>query len=601
MTINLATISPLPASSAPAVQAGPQGAPVRNGALPPPTNFAKVLEHRQADRSDPESASDNRSAADSTDQSSDFAGDGAPSIAAAPPADPTPSAPAPTPDAMAAAAEQGVMAVLALIGGVTPAVQPATVSESSAPVIRSMAASTASGLPAAPPPSAPIFAPIGQLPSIGGATANADGVPAPPTAPTPIANPPSSTADGAVPQQDVATLMASLRAAFAKPSPSLAKAPIAPGKTTLVSEEPAAPPASDPALPDMLLSSTASTAAAPTSGATTNGMPTSNDETIPVVDISTADAGTNTGTTKARPMRSSDGCEIPVANVAITDAEPVADANAMPIIDGKALPLGDGKTRPPVNATMAQTVADKAIPNLAPTAQFPAALAQHPVVAAQSDMPPPPHASSSAAPGPKHAHADTASSPVFDAATLTKADAGLDTGTPSSIGQQDTTQISSNDATASVTPGPTQAEQSMTRHLDLARDNQWLDRLARDITQAATTNGHLKFQLNPEHLGSLQVEIVNSAAGTSVRMTADNDAARTILVDAQPRLIAEVRAQGLRIAESHVDLGSQTGSGGAAGGQRQSSEDHKPFVRTQAATRAQTPDSPPPADDELYA
>jgi flagellar hook-length control protein FliK len=84
-------------------------------------------------------------------------------------------------------------------------------------------------------------------------------------------------------------------------------------------------------------------------------------------------------------------------------------------------------------------------------------------------------------------------------------------------------------------------------------------------------------------------------------MTADNDAARTILADAQPRLIAEVRAQGLRIAESHVDLGSQTGSGGAAGGQHQSSEDHKPFVRTQAATRTETPDSSTPADDELYA
>jgi flagellar hook-length control protein FliK len=219
-------------------------------------------------------------------------------------------------------------------------------------------------------------------------------------------------------------------------------------------------------------------------------------------------------------------------------------------------------------------------------------------------MPPSSHISSSdeasGTAGAKHAHVEPPS-PTLDTVTLTNSDAGVDTGTPSSIGQQGTAQISSNDATTSVAPGPTQAEQSMTRHLDLARDNQWLDRLAHDITQAATTNGHLKFRLNPEHLGSLQVEILNSAAGTSVRMTADNDAARTILADAQPRLIAEVRAQGLRIAESHVDLGSQTGSGGAAGGQHQSSEDHKPFVRTQAATRTETPDSSTPADDELYA
>jgi flagellar hook-length control protein FliK len=503
-----------------------------------------------------------------------------------------------------------VTAVLALIGSVTPAVQPASAGESSTPVIRSIAAATTPGLPAVTLPTGPIFAPIGQLPSMTGTATNIDGVPATSAAPTsPIANPPSSTADGPAAQQDVATLMAGLRAAFAKPLQSQARAPMAPGKTASASDESAAPPGSGLDLPEIPLSSTDSLTAAPTSGAAANGMPTSDGKLIQIVDISTADARPNAGPNAMpvindKPLPTNDGRETRVTDVAITDAEPIADANAMPAIDDKGLPLNDGKPRPPVNAAMAQTVADKAIPNLAPTAQLPAALAQHPAVAAQSEMPPPSHASSSddvsAAPGPKHAHADTAS-PVLDAVTLTKADARLDTSTPSAIGQPHATQISSNDATASVAPGPTQAEQSMTRHLDLARDNQWLDRLAHDITQAATANGHLKFQLNPEHLGSLQVEIANSAAGTSVRMTADNDAARTILVDAQPRLIAEVRAQGLRIAESHVDLGSQTGSGGAAGGQRQSSEDHKPFVRTQAATRAQTPDSPPPADDELYA
>jgi flagellar hook-length control protein FliK len=290
---------------------------------------------------------------------------------------------------------------------------------------------------------------------------------------------------------------------------------------------------------------------------------------------------------------------IPAVDVTIAAAGSGVGANAMLAIDDKTLSTNNGKAPAAGDTTMAQAVA---IPNLASTALPPTPLAQHPAGAVQPDTPAPSHTSSSdevsGTVGPKHAHAD-APSPTLD--NLTKADAGLDAGTPSSIDPQGTTPISSNDATTSVAPGPSQAEQSMTRHLDLARDNQWLDRLAHDITQAATTNGHLKFQLNPEHLGSLQVEILNSAAGTSVRMTADNDAARTILADAQPRLIAEVRAQGLRIAESHVDLGNQAGSGGTAGGQRQSSEDHKPFVRTQAATRAETPDSPPPADDELYA
>ncbi|MBW8910801.1 MAG: flagellar hook-length control protein FliK, partial [Sphingomonas sp.] len=152
-------------------------------------------------------------------------------------------------------------------------------------------------------------------------------------------------------------------------------------------------------------------------------------------------------------------------------------------------------------------------------------------------------------------------------------------------------------------PVATQAEQSLARHLDLARDNQWLDRLARDISQAASQQGHLKFQLNPEHLGALTVEIANSASGTAIRMTADTDQARTIIADAQPRLLAEVRAQGLRVSESHVDLNQQGGgsSASAQGQQRQSSENHKPFAATQAATRDDAGDSVSRDDGELYA
>ncbi|WP_340313811.1 flagellar hook-length control protein FliK [Rhizorhabdus argentea] len=152
-------------------------------------------------------------------------------------------------------------------------------------------------------------------------------------------------------------------------------------------------------------------------------------------------------------------------------------------------------------------------------------------------------------------------------------------------------------------PVTTQAEQSVARHLDLARDNQWLDRLARDISQAASQQGHLKFQLNPEHLGALTVEIANSASGTAIRMTADTDQARTIIADAQPRLLAEVRAQGLRVSESHVDLNQQGGgsSASAQGQRRQSSENHKPFAATQAAIRDDAGDSAARDDGELYA
>lgn len=98
-------------------------------------------------------------------------------------------------------------------------------------------------------------------------------------------------------------------------------------------------------------------------------------------------------------------------------------------------------------------------------------------------------------------------------------------------------------------------EQMVERQLDLVHEGEWLDLLARDIARTAGGEGNLRFRLNPEHLGSLHVELTQGAAGASVRLIADTEAAHAIIVDAQPRLVAEARAQGVRIAETHVDLG----------------------------------------------
>jgi hypothetical protein len=64
-----------------------------------------------------------------------------------------------------------------------------------------------------------------------------------------------------------------------------------------------------------------------------------------------------------------------------------------------------------------------------------------------------------------------------------------------------------------------------------------------------------------------------------VRLTVETEAARQILADAQSRLTAEARAQGVRIAETHVDL---SGSGRHAPGdqRRQDEARQTPFVRT---------------------
>lgn len=108
------------------------------------------------------------------------------------------------------------------------------------------------------------------------------------------------------------------------------------------------------------------------------------------------------------------------------------------------------------------------------------------------------------------------------------------------------------------------------RQLDLARDSRWLDALARDIVAVADAPDRLSFRLSPPQLGQLDVDLSSSDGGLSVRMNASTDAAAQIVAAAQPRLIDELKSQGVRVAEAHVS----TGGGGSQGqGQPQQQRD----------------------------
>jgi flagellar hook-length control protein FliK len=90
------------------------------------------------------------------------------------------------------------------------------------------------------------------------------------------------------------------------------------------------------------------------------------------------------------------------------------------------------------------------------------------------------------------------------------------------------------------------------RQLDLARDHLWLDRLASDIVAAREFNDKVSFRLLPPRLGQLDVEILMSEAGLSVNMTATNEEAGKIVAAAQPRLIDELRSQGMRVHSAEI-------------------------------------------------
>lgn len=149
-------------------------------------------------------------------------------------------------------------------------------------------------------------------------------------------------------------------------------------------------------------------------------------------------------------------------------------------------------------------------------------------------------------------------------------------------------------AAAAETRAPDPGEMQMEHELDLAQESEWLDRLARDIARTGG-EGRMRFRLHPETLGHLRVEIAQTDQGASIRLTAESEAARAAIADAQPRLVAEARAQGVRIAETQVDLGSRGETGEQAG--RHAEEQREPHLRTarrSAASGAVAPDAAAP-------
>jgi flagellar hook-length control protein FliK len=120
------------------------------------------------------------------------------------------------------------------------------------------------------------------------------------------------------------------------------------------------------------------------------------------------------------------------------------------------------------------------------------------------------------------------------------------------------------------------------RVLDVARGNAWIDQLAADISAAQKSDGELNFRLIPARLGQLDVQIATRDTGMELSFSAQNDEAASIVAAAQPRLVEELRNQGVRVA------GSEVGTAPGQSGQHQSGHQHSqrqqsaPFFDQQA-------------------
>jgi flagellar hook-length control protein FliK len=99
------------------------------------------------------------------------------------------------------------------------------------------------------------------------------------------------------------------------------------------------------------------------------------------------------------------------------------------------------------------------------------------------------------------------------------------------------------------------------RVLDTARGNAWLDQLASDIIAAQDSERDLSFRLMPPQLGQLDVKIETLGEGMQLNFATQTEEAAQIVAAAQPRLVEELRGQGVRVAGSEVATGSGQHSG----------------------------------------
>ncbi len=115
---------------------------------------------------------------------------------------------------------------------------------------------------------------------------------------------------------------------------------------------------------------------------------------------------------------------------------------------------------------------------------------------------------------------------------------------------------------ASVAPTvsrPTAATAPPLPTLDTMIDDQWVARLGQEIGKLTGEKTSLSFQLKPQNLGKLHVQIMSDAAGNIVRVDTDSEIAKQLILGAQGRLEQDIRLNGSKLVRVDVTHQEQSG------------------------------------------
>jgi flagellar hook-length control protein FliK len=93
------------------------------------------------------------------------------------------------------------------------------------------------------------------------------------------------------------------------------------------------------------------------------------------------------------------------------------------------------------------------------------------------------------------------------------------------------------------------------RALDFS-NRDWATRLSNEIIAAQRNDCELAFRLTPQHLGTLEVGLTETAQGMVVELQASKEEAAQIIARDEPRLVEELRQRGVTVAEVSLRNGA---------------------------------------------
>lgn len=120
-------------------------------------------------------------------------------------------------------------------------------------------------------------------------------------------------------------------------------------------------------------------------------------------------------------------------------------------------------------------------------------------------------------------------------------------------------------------------------------DTHQLDSLMREISEVAGKTGRTAFRMTSEHLGGLDVRLHTEERGVSVTIRTESEQGHATLSQAQKQLADDLRANGLRVAETSVALGRENSDQDRS---QRSAKQHS-FVHIEAAKADRQPDEDP--------